>query len=289
MDISEMIHVQGKVRWHKDCAPHFLSFVKIADDLDRLQNDHFRLLVEQEKSESGSGNDSPQVDLILRQRETVYLRSFVLLLCASWEAYVEDLLRAGVAFLVDNLSDPKHLPLVTRKVVARAIRRHKHDLSPWFLAEGQWKSFLTRCLDDRIGILHSPKSRAIADIYRDFLDIEILDSWTWTGKVDGKYEVTFDAENTAGWIDGFIALRGSIAHGRLPQGTQGTLFAQAGPLYMQNVALRIFKLVNTMHNAVGEHLRDLTTVLPWRLYSFDLNWRNIVAMEVGNDLVAPPL
>lgn len=55
-------------------------------------------------------------------------RGGVVLLCAAWELYVEQLLRDYAAALTSELSLPSELPLTVQQELSRAVKSDKHDL-----------------------------------------------------------------------------------------------------------------------------------------------------------------
>lgn len=69
-------------------------------------------------------------------------RSGVVMLCASWELYVESLLVEAVHWLTSQHADPSTLPKAVKKTLASYVRNHKHHLMPLSLAGAGWKHLL---------------------------------------------------------------------------------------------------------------------------------------------------
>src|SRR3989442_15470552 len=65
-------------------------------------------------------------------------KSAVVLICAFWESYLEDVIEEALDRIVSKTTDIVKLPLDLRKVVAKAIKQDAHDLSPWNLAGDGW-------------------------------------------------------------------------------------------------------------------------------------------------------
>jgi|GEM_PF-5288045 len=252
-----------KWKWDADVPPHFTEFADTMADLDILLESHVNHFM----AGAAEGEIRDEV-------ENVYIRSAVLLLCSSWEAYVEDLLTAAVAFLVSKTDDPTRLPKTLRKSVVRMLESEKHELAAWGLAGGGWKVIVRNLLEQRVSSLHSPKSSKIAELYREFLDIDILSCWNWTWSSDklAIHDVEFDCTNTIYFIDHMVSVRGCVAHGR----------ATDQPLtsfLLMNYGLRIYKLVALMHSAVADRLESITDHSPWRKFSANIDFFPILKAE----------
>lgn len=264
----ELHTTKRKWRWHDDFPQHLRSFAALMSDLDELQAAHLQFLIaEGRKGKDGGGqNSSEDHEQHIIERDTVYFRSAVLLLCAVWEAFVEDLLRNAVTFLIENVIDTGKLPLSIRKIAAQDVKNDKHELSPWFLAGDHWKAHLTKLCDQRIQAFNTPKSEQIRSMYFDFLGINIIDAWEWDYSSEDTGSLKFDKENTVEFIDRFVSLRGAIAHGRRPSEMPGMFF-------LANVAVRMHQVATLMHNTVSTALAEATNTPCWRLINFNLDWR----------------
>jgi hypothetical protein len=71
-------------------------------------------------------------------------KSAIVLICAFWEAYIEDVVAEGLAAIVTNAPDPGSLPEKLRKIVAKSIKTDVNELSPWALAGDGWKAVSLR-------------------------------------------------------------------------------------------------------------------------------------------------
>jgi hypothetical protein len=135
-------------------------------------------------------------------------KSAIVLICAFWEAFVEDLLEEALEFIVHHVTDPQKLPLDLRKTIARAVKQDKNELSPWDLADGGWKSILASNLTGAKGKYltnwNTPKSANIRELYLQALGFPDLPakwqrSWLSNQKAIKR-------------LDDFVVLRGAIAH-----------------------------------------------------------------------------
>lgn len=124
-------------------------------------------------------------------------RSGVIMLCASWELYIEDLLLEGVDYFIVKTTDPSNLPLPVQKELSSAVKKATHELEPIKLAGDGWKTFYKDYANLRLKKFHTPKSNNINSLYRCFLGIEnVSDCWSLGTSI----------------IDNFVSTRGDIAH-----------------------------------------------------------------------------
>jgi len=135
-------------------------------------------------------------------------KSAVVLMCAFWEAYCEDLAAEGLAHIVKHAKSADALPELLRKQIARELRDDKHELAPWNLAGDGWRAVLTARLsslqEERNRRLNTPKAENIDDLFERALGIPRISTyWKWQG---------MSAEQARTKLDGFVTLRGDIAH-----------------------------------------------------------------------------
>jgi hypothetical protein len=124
-------------------------------------------------------------------------RSGIVMLCATWELYIESLLCESLKILVDRKSTPKDLPTLVKKSLSKLVKEDKHDLKPLELAGDGWRTTLTNYAKAETDILHSPKSEKIDTLYKRYLGIlNFSDQWT----------------TSAADLDNFVSKRGEIAH-----------------------------------------------------------------------------
>jgi hypothetical protein len=75
-------------------------------------------------------------------------KSAIVLMCAVWEAYCEDLAAEAVDHLVTNAKDASALPKALRKTIAAELQGDKNELAVWGLAGDGWKAILQARLCD---------------------------------------------------------------------------------------------------------------------------------------------
>ncbi|MGE4160044.1 MAG: HEPN domain-containing protein [Planctomycetota bacterium] len=150
-------------------------------DVDRLVESHAAL--------SGTG---------LGRRGLGHItRSGVVMLCAAWEMYTEQVLLEGLDFLVNRVASPDQLPKSVQKKLSSYVREHKNELKPLHLAGDGWKTILIEYATSKTNALNTPKSGNLNELYNSFIGIDqISDSWS----------------RTATFVDTFVGVRGDIAH-----------------------------------------------------------------------------
>src|SRR5450759_106828 len=77
-----------------------------------------------------------------RRHLEVLNKSAIVLLCAIWEAYCEDVADEALRHLLAHLRDHNDLPEGRRRRIAKEQKEDKHELSPWKVAGTGWKAHL---------------------------------------------------------------------------------------------------------------------------------------------------
>ena len=124
-------------------------------------------------------------------------RSGVVMLCASWEHYCENLLRESAKYLCSQLTGPLELPKEVQKEISKAVRESNHELKPLHLSGDGWKQVYQDHANALLNALHTPKSGKLNDHFKRLLGVEKL-STSWAL-----------GENI---LDNFVSVRGDIAH-----------------------------------------------------------------------------
>lgn len=75
-------------------------------------------------------------------------KSAIVLMCAVWEAYCEDLAAEAVEHLVVHAEAATALPKALLKTIAAELESDKNDLAIWGLAGDGWKTILRSRLAD---------------------------------------------------------------------------------------------------------------------------------------------
>ena len=126
-------------------------------------------------------------------------RSGVIMLCAAWELYVEDVCKEGVVFLTKDSKAPAFLPDRIKGMISKHVKSSKHDFSVLELCHHGWKKVYIDAFQSAIEHVNTPKFGPISDLFYDWLGVnskELEDSWR------------HDFEE----LNNFVTLRGEIAH-----------------------------------------------------------------------------
>jgi hypothetical protein len=107
------------------------------------------------------------------------LRSSVVLMCAAWEAFIEDVCIEGIELLINSGADPKVLPNGIKTSVGETLKAG-NALDAWSLAADGWKSALKTGVEQKCDRLNSPKYKNIEGLVHQCFGIrELKRNWTW--------------------------------------------------------------------------------------------------------------
>jgi len=192
-----------------------------------------------------------------RHRVEVLNKSGIVLITACWESCVEDLAIQAFDFLLKQATSPDNFPRKIRVLASRQLKEASDPTRVWELAGDGWRKVLAEyrksILDKFVGSLNTPRSDNIDKLFADLLDIrQISSSWTW-----GKRSATRNKKT----LDGFIKLRGDIAH-RVSTSKSVT---KAKVRDYRDFA---FCIAVKTSNLVKEEMKKKTGNVPWKNWSF---------------------
>jgi len=135
-------------------------------------------------------------------------KAAIVLITAVWEVYCEELAAEVVEHFANHADNPSMLPVRLRRRIANDLKKAPHELAMWELADGGWRQVLIERVrqQQRMGAwgINTPKSLQVAEFFERETGLEnVTASWTWEG---------MPPKRAAEVLDGFIALRGEIAH-----------------------------------------------------------------------------
>lgn len=174
-------------------------------------------------------------------------RSAVVMACAAWELYLEQLLQECAAYFVSQISAPTDLPLTVQKEISKHVRDHKHELRPLALSGDGWKTVYNEHVSACTGALNTPKSTKIDDLFIRLLGIPQLSSSWAIGSSK---------------VDDFVRVRGDIAH----RGRHADYVTVAK---IQTYVAEIRSAACDTDNSVAEHAKATTgrRYKPWNVTS----------------------
>ena len=170
-------------------------------------------------------------------------RSGVLMLCAAWELYLEELMIESARILTGRANSPDQLPQHVQKEIAKCVRESKHDLKPLELAGDGWKTvYENHCIQTVKG-LNTPKSTNLDPIFKRLLGVEEI-SRSWSIGVNE--------------LNGFVSARGDIAH-------RGRDAGYITITRLQEYRAQILRSVIDTDNALADFIQaNSTGGSPWR-------------------------
>ncbi|MCK5720281.1 MAG: hypothetical protein KAH84_10090 [Thiomargarita sp.] len=173
-----------------------------------------------------------------------FTRSGIIMLCACWELYTENVLIESIRYIYSNIISPDQLPIDVKKNISNYVKTAKHELKPLELAGDGWKLVYDSYCCEECRKLNTPKTANLQKLYKRFIGYNKVDDLWVTVSTD---------------IDNFVSLRGKIAHNGRASG------------YIHNWQLRNYTdmiTANTMNmdNELCSYLFNIVdnTIEPWR-------------------------
>ncbi|WP_284264015.1 HEPN domain-containing protein [Roseicyclus amphidinii] len=168
----------------------------------------------------------------------------VMLLCAAWELYLEEVLLECAGHLIRCAHSPDDLPKASQKRIAGIVRDDINELGPLKLGGEGWKIVFLDGLRLKLERFNTPKSGAIDELFQ-----------SWIGKKD----LSACWQHGAAIINEFVSTRGEIAH----RGADATYVTR---VKLDQFRIRISDTVKETDDCLAEYLKHETCVakFPWR-------------------------
>ena len=184
-----------------------------------------------------------------RRRDVQVLnKSSVLLLVATWEAYVEDLAISACRFIVEHATSFKDMPERALVKTSRRLTTEKHDNSIWKLSGDGWKNELLAQVEIEASRLNSPDAPNVDQLFQNSIGLKNLTkNFYWTGA---------SHESVIKRLGSLIEMRGEIAH-RVEASNSVTKG------YVENNVNFVMRLGAISSNRVRNHIYGLVHVYPW--------------------------
>jgi len=183
------------------CGNAHRSFLDEAvPDIERLIDFHAK------ETGSAPGRRRPDIQVVSR--------SAVVLICASWEAFCEDLAAEALNHLADHAAEASALPKEIKKTLKKSLLNEHDELAIWALADGGWRDVLRQraqlLSSDEDRTLNTPKPIQVKEFFLKYVGIpDITAAWKWHKN---------NPPRPADLLTKFVTLRGSIAHRGSPAG-----------------------------------------------------------------------
>ncbi len=176
-------------------------------------------------------------------------KSAIVLICATWEAYVEDLVQEGVEHICLYCPNPTQLPVNLQREIADEIKRQSNTnpVSPWKLAANGWQTELRNNLSRLKGLYvqnwNTPKWGNVDLLIEKALGLPQVSSY-WKRKA-------LTIAKARKKLDDYVVLRGGIAHRLMPG---KTVYKYDATGFLKHVT----RLVEFTDNAINRHLHSIT-------------------------------
>lgn len=160
----------------------YIDFLELLEDVNQLINTHFQMT----KGKAG------------RKKLGYLTRSAVVMLCAAWERYNENLLLETIDKILTSNIKAKDLPNEVKKYVSGRVKKDKNEIFPIELADDGWKNLWKGYAINDTDNLHTPNSQKLNLLFKR--NLGIIDFTTlWLPHTKKK-------------INEFVSDRGEIAH-----------------------------------------------------------------------------
>lgn len=171
-------------------------------------------------------------------------RSAVVMLCAAWERYNEDLLLESIDSICAEVNDINELNEGIKNTISLKVKSDKHQLKPIELAGYGWKEVWKKYAKEETDLLNTPKGNNLRELFLTYMGIlDYTRLWTINNSTD---------------IDKFVKDRGDIAHnGNKASYIQMTKLRKYQDLIVNNVI--------SIDSNMANELQQMTKAadLPW--------------------------
>lgn len=170
-----------------------------------------------------------------------FTRSGVLMLCAAWEVYIEDLALEMANKITQHASEPTNLRKSTKKLIVSWVEKDKDEIKSLELSGDGWKHCFLNAVQNEIKSLNTPKTPNVDNLYSNVFGWNSASS-NWT--VGGDY------------ITRFVTKRGEIAH-------KGSDSEYVKKTELEDYVEKISQTITEHDNAAREYLSQIGIRNPW--------------------------
>ena len=152
--------------------------------------------------------ERPLKGTAFQKRIDVLNKAAIVLLVASWEAFVEDLAKNAFDHLIENAESPTDFPNKVLSLSVKDIHENQDRTKMWKLAGDGWidvlKAHRKKVVDQYIGRLNTPRVKQVDNLFLDIIGYKKISSfWKWRG---------MPHKTALNKLESLINLRGEIAH-----------------------------------------------------------------------------
>jgi len=125
-------------------------------------------------------------------------RSGVVMLCAAWEFFNEELLLESIDIINKRNISIHDLPIEVQKTISNKVKKDANEIKPIELAGEGWRTVWKNVADEETQTLNTPKRDKLNLLFNKYLGI-LRVSHFWKNFTPQE-------------IDAFVSVRGDIAH-----------------------------------------------------------------------------
>lgn len=160
----------------------YLDFLALLEDVNQLRETHFNY----SKGQRG------------RKKLGFLTRSAIVMLCAAWERYNENLLLESIDLILNTNIQANALSKHIKEYLSLKVKENKNKIYPIELADDGWRNLWKGMATNDTDLLNTPNSDNLNKLFKRYL---------------GIYDFTnFWKQNSIIKINDFIKIRGDIAH-----------------------------------------------------------------------------
>lgn len=179
-------------------------------------------------------------------------RSAVIMLCAAWERYNEDLLLEAIKHVSNAVTEVNNLNVEVRKTLSAKVKSDKNQIKPMQLAGEGWKVVWYAYAKLETEALNTPKANKLKQMFFTYLGLQDYTN-LWKTRIPKE-------------IDDFVSDRGDIAH-------NGNKASYIRMIKLKKYQELIIQNVIEIDSKMADEIRVMTALpnLPWtKSYSRDL-------------------
>jgi RiboL-PSP-HEPN len=185
-------------------------------------------------------------------------KSGIVLLVATWEAYIEDLAISAFDAVFAAASTCTVFPSKVLTLAARELRSSADERRVWELAGVGWRTVLQDhrqvIIDRYVGTMNTPKPEQVDGLFSELIGLSALSShWHW---------IKTNSDQAKKRLTDLVELRGDIAH-RVKTSRTVT---KGEVLKAQDFTSR---LAAVSSNQVRKYVHTLTNKYPWGEVRFE--------------------
>jgi len=221
------------------------NFVQSIEDINLLCDSHIQSLITINKKKLN------KKELIISEQPTIYIKSALIVLSSTWEAFIEDLIEFAFTKMIDICTDSDLLPKLLKKEIIKNLSKSKNELELWKLTAAGWKDSAKELVKEELAKLNSPYIKNIDMIFSKMFGIKQFSAClTWDVEYQNEVRVFSTNFNTE-MITDLVNIRNSLAHGRKAD------FPVPISLKLYNILKNI--IVNCafiMNNSINKYISD---------------------------------